>query len=88
RRHRFGPWLALASLLSVMTVVLALAYWLWQPATLRIAVGPAGSDDQMLVLAIARAFDAKAGSVRLVPVQSDGTLQSLNLLATGKADLA
>ena len=93
RRYRFGPWLALASLLSLLTVALALAYWFWQPATLRIAVGPAGSDDQALVLAIAKAFDSKAfdtkgGSVRLVPVESDGTLQSLNLLGAGKADLA
>ncbi|WP_426610338.1 TAXI family TRAP transporter solute-binding subunit [Bradyrhizobium sp. McL0616] len=93
RRYRFGPWLALASLLSVLTVGLALAYWVWQPATLRIAVGPAGSDDQTLVAAIAKAFDgktvdAKGGSVRLVPVESDGTLQSLNLLGAGKTDLA
>jgi TRAP transporter TAXI family solute receptor len=88
RRYRFGPWLALASLLSILTVALALAYWAWQPATLRIAVGPAGSDDRTLVLALAKAFDAKGGAVRLTPVESDGTLQSLNLLGAGKADLA
>jgi TRAP transporter TAXI family solute receptor len=88
RRRRLGPWLALASGLSVLTVALALAYWFWQPATLRIAVGPAGSDDQALVLAIAKAFDAKGGATRLIPVESDGTLQSLNLLGAGKADLA
>jgi TRAP transporter TAXI family solute receptor len=88
RRRRLGPWLALASGLSVLTVALALAYWFWQPATLRIAVGPAGSDDQALVLAIAKAFDAKGGATRLIPVESDGTRQSLNLLGAGKADLA
>lgn len=88
RRNRLGPWLALAGLLSVLTVALALAYWLWQPATLRIAVGPAGSDDQMLVAGLAKAFEAKAGAVRLVPIESDGTLQSLNLLGSGKTDLA
>ncbi|UPT85288.1 hypothetical protein HAP41_0000033950 [Bradyrhizobium barranii subsp. apii] len=85
RRNRFGPWLALA---SVLTVALALAYWVWQPATLRIAVGPAGSDDQALIAAVAKAFDARGGAVRLVPIETDGTLQSLNLLGAGKADLA
>lgn len=75
-------------LLLLLTVALALAYWLWQPAMLRIAVGPAGSDDQTLVLAIVRAFDAKGGAVRLTPIETDGTLQSLNLLGAGKADLA
>ena len=58
RRNRFGPWLALASGLSALTVVLAVAYWAWQPATLRIAVGPPGSDDETLVLALAKAFEA------------------------------
>jgi TRAP transporter TAXI family solute receptor len=52
------------------------------------AVGPAGSDDQALVAAIAKAFDAKGGAVRLAPIATDGALQSLNLLDTGKADLA
>lgn len=88
RRNRLGPWLAVASLLSLLTVALALVYWFWQPATLRIAVGPAGSDDQMLVAGLARAFDAKAGAVRLTPIETDGTLQSLNLLGSGKTDLA
>jgi TRAP transporter TAXI family solute receptor len=88
RRNRFGPWLALASFLSLLTVALALAYWFWQPATLRIAVGPAGSDDQTLVLALAKAIEAKSDAVRLTPIETDGTLQSLNLLGGGKADLA
>ncbi|MFT4116391.1 TAXI family TRAP transporter solute-binding subunit [Bradyrhizobium sp.] len=88
RRYRFGPWLALASFLSAVTAVLAIAYWVWQPTTLRIAVGPSGSEDEALVLAIANALDAKAGSLRLAPIATDGTLQSLNLLGAGKTDLA
>ncbi|WP_082905972.1 TAXI family TRAP transporter solute-binding subunit [Bradyrhizobium centrolobii] len=88
RRNRLSPWLALATVLSALTVALALAYWAWQPATLRIAVGPPGSDDQTLVLAMARAFDAKGGPVRLTPIETDGPLQSLNLLGGGKTDLA
>ena len=88
RRYRFGPWLALASLLSILTVALALTYWVWQPVTVRVAVGPGGSEDQTLVLALAKAFDTRGGAVRLTPIQSDGTLQSLTLLGAGKADLA
>ncbi|MCP3471307.1 TAXI family TRAP transporter solute-binding subunit [Bradyrhizobium sp. CCGUVB1N3] len=88
RRNRSGPWLALASILSAVTVVLAVAYWAWQPASLRIAVGPPGSDDQTVIQALARAFDAKGGAIRLAPIETDGTLQSLNLLGAGKTDLA
>jgi TRAP transporter TAXI family solute receptor len=88
--HRtLSPWQALASGLSVLTLVLlAIAWWAWRPVTLRIAVGPPGSDDQTLVLAIAKALDAKASPVRLAPIATDGTLQSLNLLGDGAADLA
>ncbi len=88
RRNRFGPWLALASSLSLLTVALALGYWTWQPATLRIAVGPAGGNDQALVAGMTKAFDARGGAVRLAPTGTDGTLQSLNLLGSGEADLA
>ncbi|WP_342732612.1 TAXI family TRAP transporter solute-binding subunit [Bradyrhizobium sp. B117] len=88
RRNRLSPWLALASALSVLTVALALSYWAWQPATLRIAVGPAGSDDQTLIAGLAKALETKGGAIRLVPIETDGTLQSLNLLGIGKADLA
>src|SRR5262249_6856431 len=88
-RRGLSPWQALASGLSTLTLVLlAIAWWVWQPATLRIAVGPPGSDDQTLVLAIAKALEARASPVRLAPITTDGTLQSLNLLGDGKADLA
>jgi len=88
-RRGLSPWQALASGLSTLTLaLLAIAWWVWQPATLRIAVGPPGSDDQTLVLAIAKALEARASPVRLAPITTDGTLQSLNLLGDGKADLA
>jgi TRAP transporter TAXI family solute receptor len=89
RARGLNPGQVLAISLSTLTIVLlAIAWWVWQPATLRIAVGPPGSDDQTLVLAIAKAFEAKGGPVRLWPIATDGTLQSLNLLDNGKADLA
>ncbi|HEU0148655.1 MAG TPA: TRAP transporter substrate-binding protein, partial [Bradyrhizobium sp.] len=74
RRRRFTALLAVASLLSLLTVALAAAFWVLQPASLRIAVGPAGSDDDRLVRAMAQAFDSKDSSIRLVPVPTDGQL--------------
>jgi TRAP transporter TAXI family solute receptor len=59
-----------------------------RPVTLRIAVGPSGSDDQKLVLALAQAFAAEAGPVRLTPITTDGAVESIALFAAGKADLA
>ena len=88
RRRRFTALLAVASLLSLLTVALAAAFWALQPASLRIAVGPAGSDDDRLVRAMAQAFDNKDTSIRLVPVPTDGQLQDVSLLASGQADLA
>ncbi|MGJ4943765.1 TAXI family TRAP transporter solute-binding subunit [Bradyrhizobium sp. HKCCYLS1011] len=88
RRRRFPALLALASFLSLLTVALAVSYWVWQPATLRIAVGPAGSDDETLVQAMVQAFDTKDSPVHLVPVAADGPLQSITLLTNGQADLA
>jgi TRAP transporter TAXI family solute receptor len=88
RRRRFTALLAVASLLSLLTVALAGAFWALQPATLRIAVGPAGSDDDRLVRAMAQAFDNKDSSIRLVPVPTDGQVQDVGLLGSGQADLA
>ncbi|CAL76302.1 conserved hypothetical protein; putative signal peptide; putative transmembrane component [Bradyrhizobium sp. ORS 278] len=88
RRRRFPKLLALASVLSCLTVLLAVGTWLWQPQTLRIAVGPAGSDDDVLVRALADAFDTRDSALRLVPVATDGPLQSITMLANGQAELA
>ncbi|MGY3453772.1 TAXI family TRAP transporter solute-binding subunit [Bradyrhizobium sp. USDA 4353] len=88
RRRRFPKLLALASGLSFLTVLLAIGYWLSQPQTLRIAVGPAGSDDDVLVRALADTFDANDSAIRLTPVATDGPLQSITMLANGQAELA
>jgi TRAP transporter TAXI family solute receptor len=88
RRHkRMGWWLEIATALSLLTAALAIGFWLWQPTTLRIAVGPSGGDDQTLVEAMARTFEAKGSPVRLVPIATDGPVESLALLGKGKTDL-
>jgi TRAP transporter TAXI family solute receptor len=80
--------LTLASTLSLLTVAVGASYWVLQPTTLRIAAGPEGSDDQRLIQAMAQAFAARESRIRLAPITTDGTVQSLVLLGSGKTDLA
>jgi TRAP transporter TAXI family solute receptor len=66
----------------------ATLYYVLKPVTLRIAVGPPGSDDQKLIQALAQGFARDRASVRLLPIQTDGAVQSIGLLTSQKADLA
>lgn len=63
-------------------------YFALRPETLRIAVGPSGSDDQKLIQALAQAFARQKSAVRLAPIPTDGATQSLALLRASKTDLA
>ncbi len=63
-------------------------YYALRPVTLRIAVGPAGSDDHKVVQAMAAAFAGESRTVRLSPITTDGAGEALALLGFGKADLA
>src|ERR1700716_3254099 len=78
-----------ASLAGVLAIVGTLAgayYFAMRPVSLRIAVGPANSDDLKLVQKLTQAFAHH--SVRLRPMQTDGATASAQALAEGKADLA
>ncbi len=66
----------------------AALFYVLQPETLRIAVGPAGSDDHRVVQAMAEAFGEESRTVRLSPITTDGAAESLALLGAGKTDLA
>lgn len=63
-------------------------FYLLQPDTLRMAVGPAGSEDHEVVQAMADAFEDESRTVRLSPITTAGAAESLALLASGKTDLA
>ena len=63
-------------------------FYLLQPETLRIAVGPAGSDDHQVVEAMAEAFAEESRTVRLSPITTEGAVEALALLGAGKTDLA
>jgi TRAP transporter TAXI family solute receptor len=66
----------------------ATLYYVLRPVTLRIAVGPPGSDDQKLIQALAHTFARDGLSVRLAPISTDGAIESIALLTAKKADLA
>src|SRR6201987_4786506 len=66
----------------------AALFYILQPETLRIAVGPAGSDDHQVVQAMAEAFGEESRTVRLSPITTDGAAESLALLGAGETDLA
>src|SRR4030081_2333683 len=81
----------LVTLAGILAVVGALAgayYFALRPVSLRIAVGPANSDDIKVVQALTQAFAQAQSHVRLRPMQTDGAVASAQALADGKADLA
>src|ERR1700755_3595154 len=88
RRNRISALLVLAAGLLLFAAAGGVLYWALRPVTLKIAVGPPGSDDQKLIQALAQTFTRDQSSVRLAPVQTDGAAESIALLAAGKADLA
>src|SRR3979490_375810 len=63
-------------------------YYMLRPVTLRIAVGPPGSDDEKLIQAMAKAFADDGRAIRLAPTTTEGAAESLGLLGASKADLA
>jgi TRAP transporter TAXI family solute receptor len=81
----------LITLAGVLAVVGALAgayYFAMRPVSLRIAVGPANSDDIKVVQALTQAFAQAHSRIRLRPMQTDGAAASAQALGEGKADLA
>jgi TRAP transporter TAXI family solute receptor len=80
--------ITLAGILAVIGALAGVYYFAMRPETLRIAVGPANSDDLKVVQALTQAFSQARGHVRLRPVQTDGAAASAKALEEGKADLA
>ncbi len=83
----------IAAAIAAMTAIAAATYYYNRPVTLRIAVGPANSDDFKLVQSIARVFDPQAAgrdrsSIRLRVVPTEGSVQSAVTMEAGQADLA
>jgi TRAP transporter TAXI family solute receptor len=80
--------LILAAGMLAFGVAAGTLYYVLRPTTLRIAVGPAGSDDQKLIQSMAQTFAREGSSVRLTPITTEGAVESIALFTDGKADLA
>lgn len=78
----------LAGILAIIGVMAAGYYFAVRPVTLRIAVGPANSDDLKVVHALSQAFLTAHSQIRLRPIQTDGASASAQTIADGRADLA
>jgi TRAP transporter TAXI family solute receptor len=88
RKRRNNSLLILAVGIFLFGVAAGTLYYALRPVTLRIAVGPAGSEDQKLVQLMAQTFAHEAATVRLSPITTEGASESIALFAAGKADLA
>ena len=80
--------LLIAAALLIVAAIAGAAVLLSRPATLRIAVGPPGSDDQKLIQSLAQTFISEGSPMRLTVVSTAGPVESLTLLTNGEADLA
>ena len=88
RKRRNSSLLVLAAGLLLFCAAGGTLYYALRAVTLRIAVGPPGSDDQRLIEALAQSFDLERRAIMLSPIITDGSVESLGLLGAGKADLA
>src|SRR3954465_9525601 len=88
RKNRLSALLVLATGVLFFAAAGAGLYLVLRPVTLRIAVGPPGSDDQKLIQALAQTFARDKSSVRLAPIATEGAAESIALLKDGKTDLA
>ena len=88
QRRRSSPFLFLAIGLLVFSAVAGITYFILRPTTLRIAVGPSGSDDEEVIQALAQSFARDGSTVRLNLITTAGPVDRIALLAASKADLA
>ena len=87
-KRRSNALLILAAGIFLFGVAAGGLYYVLRPVTLRIAVGPPGSDDQKLIQALAQTLARDSSPVRLSLITTEGASESIALLASSKADLA
>ena len=88
RKRRNYALLILAAGIFLFGAAAGALYYVLQPTTLRIAVGPPGSDDQKLVQLMAQTFARDGSPIRLSPITTPGAAESIALFTSGKTDLA
>jgi TRAP transporter TAXI family solute receptor len=80
--------IGLAVLLALIGAIAGGYYFAMRPVTLKVAVGPANSDDVRVVQTLTQSFAQTRGSVRLRLIQTDGAVASADALSQGTVDLA
>jgi TRAP transporter TAXI family solute receptor len=80
--------IAVAASLALLALGLFAFQWISAPTTMRIAVGPIGSEDTRLVVAAAQYLARERQPVRLKLVLTDGPAGSAAALESERADLA
>src|SRR6266446_8596300 len=88
RKRKSYSLLILAVGIFLFGVAAGTLYLALRPVTLRIAVGPPGSDDQKLIQALAQTFARDRSPVRLSPITTEGATESIALFVASKAELA
>src|SRR5665213_3449391 len=74
--------------LMFTAALIGLLFFSWRPATLRIAVGPPGSEDVKVVQEIAQAFTRERHYVRLRVMVTADAAESATIIGRHDADLA
>jgi TRAP transporter TAXI family solute receptor len=80
--------IAVAACLGLLAFGLFAFQWVSAPTTLRIAVGPMGSDDTRLIVAVMQELAREREAIRLKLVLTDGTAASAAAIEDDTADLA
>jgi len=88
RKRKSYALLILAAGIFLFGVAAGTLYYVLRPTTLRIAVGPPGSEDQKLIQLMAQTFARDASAIRLTPIATPGAAESIALFTAGKTDLA
>jgi TRAP transporter TAXI family solute receptor len=88
RKKKSPLLLLLAAALLIFAAISATAFLLLRPTTLRIAVGPPGSDDQKLIQSLAQSFAREGSPVRLTVISTAGAVESAGMLGSEETDLA
>jgi TRAP transporter TAXI family solute receptor len=83
-----GIFMPLAAALAVVLVVVGIIYVAMRPVTLKIAVGPANSEDTKVIQAISHAFSRERGYIRLKTVVTESASASATALNNKTVDLA
>ncbi len=80
--------LVLAAGILAFGVAAGALYFYLRPVTLSIAVGPDGSEDHKLIVALSHTFAREQSPVRLKPITTEGAAESIALMTSSKADMA